>query len=80
MLTATFNGKTVSLYKDAELIVKKDMHFDGDNIARVSVGPVDPWEKQNRFAGNVREFTIRRGALTDGDIKALFAKTQPANP
>jgi alpha-mannosidase len=77
MLTATYNGKTLALYKDAELISKKDLAFSSDNDASVGVGVIDPWDRRRRFEGSVQSFTLRRVALSGYEISALFDESKP---
>ena len=78
MLTVTYNGDSVSLYKDGELIGKQRIGFgaDADPILTVgrdrSVGPRAP-----RLRAGVKNFTIRRGALDDQEVKKLFEDNPP---
>ncbi len=78
MLTATYNGDSVTLYKDGEKIGSVRVGFSADSDGTVSVGGTDPWAHQHAFAGSVKDFTIRRGALSDGEVKALFGREKIA--
>ncbi|MBX3389254.1 MAG: chitobiase/beta-hexosaminidase C-terminal domain-containing protein [Phycisphaeraceae bacterium] len=70
MLTATFDGKTVRLYKDGVLVGENEGELaDDENVVRIA--PLDPWEKERRFEGEIRAFTIWDSALTDDALKAL---------
>ena len=72
MLTAIYDGDSLSFYKDGEPIGNTRIHFSGDAEGIVSVGPADPWEHQHTFEGSIRDFSIRRGALNKGEVKKLF--------
>lgn len=76
MLTATYDGKTLTVYKDGETIGQKDIELSNDAEAYVNIGTPDAWQRQRRFHGEVRDFTIRRGALTDRQIRQLFDATK----
>jgi alpha-mannosidase len=78
MLSATYNGDTLALYKDGEPIGKMRVGFGLDASPSVSVGASDPWDHQRTFAGSIKNFTIRRGALSDKEVKKLFEDTAPA--
>ena len=78
MLTATYTGDSLTLYKDGERIGNVRVGFSADADGSVSVGATDPWTHQHAFAGSVKNFTIRRGALNDGEVKKLFERTKPA--
>ncbi len=77
MLTATFDGKKLTLYKDGAPIAQEEIRFSDDPDARVSVGPIEPWDKKRSFEGSVKSFTIRRGALTADEVKKLYAELRP---
>ncbi len=77
MLTATYNGDTLTVYKDAAPIMKKRVGLTTDCEGNVSIGTIDPWDHQHVFPGQVQNFTIRRGALKEEEIKQLLAKTKP---
>jgi alpha-mannosidase len=78
MLTATYDGDSLALYKDGEPIGKERIGFGMDAGGSVSVGPIDPWDHQRSFAGSVKDFTIRRGALGEKEVKQLFEQNKPA--
>ncbi len=76
MLTVTFNGDNVALYKDGESIGKAHARFGADADPIISVGATDPWEHQHAFEGSIKNFTLRRGALSEKEVKALFSQSQ----
>ena len=77
MLTATYNGKTLALYKDGNPITRRDVELSNDTEANVNIGTPDPWEHERSFHGEVHDFSIRRGAFTTAEVKQLFAHTKP---
>lgn len=77
MLTATYDGDTLAIYKDAAPIMKKRISMHADSEPNVSVGTVDPWDHQRVFPGSVQNFTIRRGALNESEIRQLLTETRP---
>ncbi len=77
MLTATYNGNSISLYKDGEPIAQTRVGLKADSQNIVSVGGPDPWEHKNTFQGSIKDFTIRRGALTDREVRRFFEETKP---
>ena len=77
MLTATYDGQTLTLYKDGDPIGTKDIELRDDAEASVSVGTTDSSEHVHTIDGAIQSFTIRRSALTAAEVKQLFAKTKP---
>ncbi len=77
MLTATYDGDSIALYKDGEPIGKQRAGFGGDAEALVNVGATDPWEHAHTFSGRVKDFTLRRGALDAQEVKKLFEDHPP---
>jgi alpha-mannosidase len=73
MLVATYDGKTLSLYKDGKLIGGRDVDLVDDTEPIVRIAPLDPWEKRRRFVGEIREFTIWRGLLPPEALASLGA-------
>jgi alpha-mannosidase len=78
MLTATYDGKTLTLYKDGDPIGKKDVALSTDSRDSVNIGTPDPWDHQRSFHGAVQDFTIRRGALTHEEVRQIYNKIKPA--
>ena len=54
MLTATYDGDSLTIYKDAAPIMKKRMGIDADAEPAVSLGAADPWDHQRVFAGGIQ--------------------------
>jgi alpha-mannosidase len=78
MLTITYDGKALAMYKDAEPIASQDVELASDPDSSVHVGMTDPWDHKHQFHGEIREFTIRRVALTADEIKKLFGEARPS--
>jgi alpha-mannosidase len=78
MLTAAYDGKSLAIYKDAILIKKENVSYSTDSDGAVCIGTPDPWENRRTFPGIVQQFTVRRGALSAGEVKQLFKDTKPS--
>ena len=75
MLTATYDGRTLRLYKDGRKIGQSEVGLaDDENVIRFA--PPDPWENKRRFDGQIREFSIWDSAFSDQAVQAL----RDANP
>jgi len=75
MVTATFQGTRLVIYKNAEKIGEREL--DGSTELRmddpvVHIAPVDPWDKQRRFTGEIRSFTIWSDALQEASLRQLL--------
>jgi alpha-mannosidase len=70
MLTATYDGKTLKLYKDGKLLESKDLELADDN-ATVRLAPADAWGENRHFRGKIHAFTVWPSALSDGAIQGL---------
>jgi len=76
MLTATYDGGTVRLYKDGrELASTKAKFAEAAPIAKL--GPPPPWPHGHRIAGKVEAFSLWNSALTAEAVVALQAATEP---
>jgi len=76
MLTATYDGKTLAVYKDGIPIGEREIALRNDPDAYVNIGTSDPWNQRRSFHGEVKDFTIRRGALTQEEVRQLFDQTR----
>ena len=70
MLTASFDGQTVTLYKDGKQIAAGARTLAPD-VAKVGVGIPDPWGHNHRFDGEIRDFKIWRSSVTHEWMQAL---------
>ena len=70
MLTASFDGKTITLYKDGQKIAAAERTLAPD-VAKVGLGIPDPWGHGHRLAGEIREFKIWRSPMTAAWMQAL---------
>ncbi len=71
MVTLTFDGKTLTIYKDAAAIKTAAITLD-DAADAVRLGATGPWNA-NRFAGRIAGFTVWNSALKPAAVKALLA-------
>jgi alpha-mannosidase len=77
MLTATYDGTTLTVYKDGDPIGNRDVELSSDAEGYVNIGTPASSENSGSFDGAVQNLTIRRGAFTDAEVKQLFANTKP---
>jgi alpha-mannosidase len=76
MLTAIYDGQTLRLFKNAKEIGHRDIDLSDDDSA-VHIAPIDPWDKQRRFEGEIRDFTIWNTMLPLNSIDALLSGKPP---
>jgi alpha-mannosidase len=74
MLTATYDGKILTLYKDARPVAHAAVSLTDDESV-VNIAPIDPWEHERRFEGEVRGFSIWPEALAPEALRALREET-----
>jgi alpha-mannosidase len=72
MLTVTFDGKTVRMYKNADKIAEQGDSFV-DDTPEVHILPVDAWEHDLTVSGEVKDFTIWKSALSPDAIRELMS-------
>lgn len=77
MLTATYDGMTIRLYKNGKVIGQTDAEL-ADDEPIVRIAPLDPWDNQRRFSGEIRELTIWPSALSAEALKTLGASSPSA--
>ena len=69
MVTATFDGKTVTVYKDGLKIAAAPAALE-DAESSVKIGAPGPWPKTGQLAGKISGFAIWNRALSAEEIKA----------
>ena len=70
MLSASYDGDHLTIYKNANKIGETDLHFN-DDAPVVHIAPIDPWEKRLRFKGDIRDFAIWNAALSQEELREL---------
>ena len=75
MLSVTYDGRQVAVYKNAELIGGQPVTLTAAE-AKIALAPLDPWDNERRFVGEIRDFSIWRAALTPTDLQSL----RPTSP
>jgi alpha-mannosidase len=70
MLTATFDGSVLKLFKDGRELATQEISLaDAAPIAKL--GPPAPWPYGHRLAGKIAEFTLWPQALPPASVAAL---------
>jgi hypothetical protein len=77
MITETFDGDTVRIYKNAKLI-KSDSISLNDAAPITRLAPPGPWAEAHRFVGKLAGFAIWNRELDSQSIQRLMMK-MPAN-
>jgi len=72
MVTATYDGTALRIYKNGQEIKKADVSFD-DAAPFVNIAPPGPWSKAHRFQGKIQGFSIWNNGLHPADVTALLA-------
>ena len=77
MLTATFDGKTLRMYRNARFIKSGDVEFaNAAPIARLA--PPGPWKDAHWFVGKLAGFAIWNRELDPGSIERLMKQIPQA--
>jgi hypothetical protein len=71
MVSITYDGSTVRVYKNAQLIGQGAQKFSDDESV-VRLFPVDPWDHKRHFNGEVRDLTVWPGALPKEALEMLW--------
>ena len=70
MLTATYDGEILRLFVDSRLISWLEVALDNDESI-VRLAPIDPWDKERRFQGDLRSFAIWDRVLPSEALQLL---------
>jgi alpha-mannosidase len=77
MFTATFDGKTLRMYRNARFIKSGDVEFaNAAPIARLA--PPGPWKDAHRFVGKLAGFAIWNRELDPGSIERMMKQIPQA--
>lgn len=76
MLTTTYDGKTLRLYKNAQLIGQRETGL-ADDEPTIEIAPLDAWEHRLRFKGELQRFTLWPDALSPDTLKLLYTQDKP---
>jgi alpha-mannosidase len=71
MLSATYDGEYVRIYKNGEKIGEGSIEFAEDQPV-VKLAPPDPWEGKQQFYGRLSHITIWNTALQPQNLKEIF--------
>jgi alpha-mannosidase len=70
MLTATYDGSTLRIYKDGQKLAERKVDLADDDRV-VTLAPKDPWEHERQFDGELRLFTVWNQALDEDALGAM---------
>jgi hypothetical protein len=73
MLTATFDGTFVTVYKNGRQIGRRRASLRND-VSTVSVLPPDAWDGTRKADGEVQKMTVWGVALPPNAVGKLFAQ------
>ena len=71
MLTATYDGEKVRLYKDGAKVAERAVVL-ADDEGIINIAPIDPWEHERQFKGDIRALTIWNSALSEEALSGLL--------
>ncbi len=72
MLTATYDGSTLTMYHDGKVIGSRQMTL-ADDTSVINIAPKDPWDNLRTFDGDIRDFQIWDSCLTPDGVQSLTA-------
>ena len=75
MLSATYDGQLLTIYKNAKKIGEQQLKFEDDDSV-VHLAPIDPWDKKRRFKGELRDVSVWDSAISAGGVQELL-KSMP---
>lgn len=75
MLTATYDGTTMRLYKNGEQIAEQQVVLENDR-SQVEIMPLDAWDRKRLFGGEVRDLTIWNDSLPLSAVRRLWETGQ----
>ncbi|MEO7716018.1 MAG: glycoside hydrolase family 38 C-terminal domain-containing protein [Capsulimonas sp.] len=70
MITVTYDGDTIRIYKNAKEIAASPAAL-ADAAPEVHLAPSGPWTDAGRFTGRLQNFTIWNKALAPASVQAL---------
>jgi alpha-mannosidase len=71
MLTATYDGKTLRMYKNGTQIGSREIELSDDR-PEVNITPKDAWDNTRQLAGEVRKMTVWKQALTPAAVQQIW--------
>lgn len=71
MLTASYDGEVLRFYIDGELVGFVEQELSDDE-AVVRLRPLDPWDHERRFDGEIRDFAIWDRALSPSAVALMY--------
>jgi alpha-mannosidase len=75
MITAVYGGEWLVLYRNGREIGRGKALL-ADDKPLVNIAPLDPWDREQRFKGEIRDFAIWKTALTPKQIEGLYQQSR----
>ncbi len=76
MLSATYDGSILRLYVNGRQVSWMEIRLHEDQPV-VRLAPLDPWDHERRFNGELREFAVWDRVLSPGALELLAAHGMP---
>ena len=72
MVTVTSTGKEITVYKNGQKIGGRKVTLSDDPASILHLYPIDPWQHQRKYDGELRNVRVWGQALSPEAIKALY--------
>ena len=76
MVTATYDGNMVRVYKNGKPIGEKAVTLSEDRASVVNIKPKDGWENQRVLDGDVEKMTVWKQALAPSAVALLWEQSK----
>lgn len=73
MVSVTFDGRKVSIYKNGKEVGDDNLHLKADEESVIHIAPLDPWDHQERFKGEIQGLSIWKASLSAEALAGLMA-------
>jgi alpha-mannosidase len=70
MITASYDGATLRVYKNATLVAEQRTAF-ADDVPSVTIAPKDPWDRRYQYDGEIAGVSVWGAALDAGTLASL---------
>jgi alpha-mannosidase len=77
MVSATWDGHTMTVFKDGKPVASGELTLSPDDESTIRLAPAGPWGSRDRFAGEIRDFTVWPVALSPHAVQAMWDARKP---